>query len=1189
MNQEKSPQSVISQFSAETRCFECAGLSGSERAYFVSELYSEHRIPILCIVSSPKQGETFFNDLRFFLRLPDEDQEQPSDPVIWFPPYNILPFKQLSYHNETAAKRIRTLYRIISDKIPRIVIAPVSVLLQKLVPKRKISDYAELLMVGEDIQPDILVSKLIAGGYSRSVIVEEPGDFSVRGGIIDIFCPLYPEPLRIELFGDTVDSLRFFSAASQRTLSMIQEAVILPAREVILNAEDVKPLILRIREQGYAQELPAEKIREMADRISDQGTFPGIESLVSLIYPKPDTLFDYLPDNTLFVLMEPGELESAAETWQQQIAENYMTARGEGRLCVEPKSLYMDWAETKSVLEQKQTLTIKSLPPFRVSDKTPDSIFNSQSSILNFSVESNADIRDELKNIGDKEQPFLPLAKWITDKIISQYAVIAVCSTRSQSERLKSLLENYDIGVEVRGSGSEVRGQRFPRTPHPAPRTSVFAYTGQLSSGFVWQAASLAVITEAEIFGEKGRKRKLPARKVHTELLTFEELKQGDLVVHTEHGIGRYEGLVKLELNGTVADFLLIVYKDDDRLYVPVDRMGMVQKYMGVEGFEPVLDKMGGKSWDRVKSKVKKSVEKMAGELLNLYAARKVRDGHAYGQPDASFREFEAGFPYEETPDQFRAIEDVLADMQSSEPMDRLVCGDVGYGKTEVALRASLLAVNDGKQVAVLVPTTVLAEQHFAAFSSRFEQHPVVIRCLNRFRSLKEQREIIGDLKKGSADIVIGTHRLLQKDIDFKDLGLVILDEEQRFGVRHKEKLKKIRNTVDVLALTATPIPRTLHLSLMGIRDISIISTPPEHRRAIITYISEFDEAVISEAVRKELARKGQIFFVHNNTHTIGAMAERLRELIPEVRLGIAHGRMEEDELEKVMFRFMNHEIDMLVCTTIIESGIDIPSANTILINHADRFGLAQIYQLRGRVGRADEQAYAYLFIPNESALSRDARKRLKVLMEHSDLGAGFQIAMSDLKIRGGGTVLGASQSGHIAAVGYDMFLKLMEHAISELKGEPAADALEPEINVNMSAFIPESYISDIDQRLSAYRRLTKMNDLKEISEYKAELIDRFGPLPPEAANLLLKIMLRVLSIKAGVKKLDLSDHQAIFCFSEAHQKNPSAMADMILADPQHFEFTPDQVLKFRLEKRGGGSPLVQAKNLLKEIAQCVN
>ena len=521
--------------------------------------------------------------------------------------------------------------------------------------------------------------------------------------------------------------------------------------------------------------------------------------------------------------------------------------------------------------------------------------------------------------------------------------------------------------------------------------------------------------------------------------------------------------------------------------------------------------------------------------------------------------------------------------------MDRLVCGDVGYGKTEVALRAAFVVANAGKQVAVLVPTTVLAEQHYATFLSRFKRYPLEIACLSRFRSPKEQRAIINDLKNGKIDIVIGTHRLLQKDVCFKSLGLIVLDEEQRFGVRHKEQLKKIRSTVDVLALTATPIPRTLHMSLMGIRDISLIATPPEQRHAIITYICEPDDAIIVDAIRKELQRNGQLFFVHNNIHSIDTMAAKLQRLVPEVRLDIAHGRMEEKELEEVMLRFAARKIDMLVCTTIIESGLDIPSANTILINRADRFGLAQMYQLRGRVGRAEEQAYAYLFIPSESLIGKDAQKRLKVLMEHSDLGSGFQIAMNDLKIRGGGTILGASQSGHIAAVGYDMYLKLMEDAVSELKGETVLPELDPELNVTVSAFIPEDYMPDIDQRLLSYRQLSKMTELSELSDFKAGLIDRYGALPVEVSNLLLKMMLKILCFKAGVKKMELGDHGLMLQFSETHQSDPAGIIRMTAAHKKRFHLTPDGTFFAKIDKKSTAGLVGETKNILKEIIQHVN
>jgi len=615
----------------------------------------------------------------------------------------------------------------------------------------------------------------------------------------------------------------------------------------------------------------------------------------------------------------------------------------------------------------------------------------------------------------------------------------------------------------------------------------------------------------------------------------------------------------------------------------------MVQKYMGVDGVMPVIDKMGGKSWQRIRAKAKKSVEKIARDLLALYASRKVVEGYAFAPMDKYYQDFEAGFPYEETPDQIKTIDDVLNDMESTLPMDRLICGDVGYGKTEVALRAAFKAVNDGKQVAVLVPTTILAEQHFKTFSERFERYPVIIECLSRFRTRKQQQDILSRLKEGKADIVIGTHRLVQKDVMFKDLGLAVIDEEQRFGVKHKEKLKKMRKNVDVLSMTATPIPRTLHMSLMGVRDISTIQTPPGQRQAIISYISEFDPVIVTEAIRKEMDRKGQVFFVHNNINTIWNIAKYLKELVPEVRFAVAHGRLSESELEKAMLQFLNKEIDLLICTTIVESGLDIPNANTIIINRADRFGLAQIYQLRGRVGRSDEQAYAYLFISKEAVLTREAEKRLRVLMDHSGLGAGFQIAMNDLKIRGGGSALGVSQSGHIAAVGYDMFLKLMEETISGLKGETVVEKLEPEINVPMSVFIPESYIIDADQRLVAYRRLSKMTQLKDVADFKEELSDRYGKLPQEATNLLLKIMLKILSVQAGVKKLDITAKMLFLSFSELHLKRPFGVHDIVDKNKDLYEFLPNNRLKVRLQGNGIGMMIAQSRNILKEIAGYVN
>ena len=1145
---------------------ECFGLYGSDRALLITRLYEQLHSPMFIVAPSTRSAETLLADLRFFNRTYDV-------PIFLFPSYNILPFKLMAYHNETAARRIHALYQLLESPRPPIVVAAAKTLLQKVIPKQEIIHYAELLMAGEEIDRERLIEKLIAGGYTHAAIVEEPGDFCVRGGILDIYCPLYSDPMRIEFFADMAESIRFFSAASQRTTQSISEAVILPAREMIMYKALLPQMINRIRSRAAELEIPLTEIRTIVDSIRDGHRFAGVENLISLIYPQLDTVFDFLPDNALVISTSNEQLTEAVKVQENHIAKNYETACLTKNLCAEPASLYLSGSQIQTLISQCKPLIFKTL-------EVHASRTGNDAGALQFKavVEDNSDLSLKLKNYREKENLLKPLADWIDANRQNELTLILVCRTDTQAQRLQSLLTPYGFQFKTAPSFEKVKID---------PGT-VWLCLGQVSAGFVWLAESMALVTDAEIFGLRTHRKK-PLRPRHpSELLDLQDLKKGDLVVHTEHGIGRYAGLVKLQIDGLANDFLELVYKDGDKLYLPVDRMNRVHPYMGVEGVEPVIDKMGGNSWKRIKARVKRSAEKMAGELLKLYATRKIERGFAFSSIDNYFRDFEAGFEYEETADQVNAIENVLGDMYRSTPMDRLVCGDVGYGKTEVALRASFLATYNNKQVAVLVPTTILAEQHYATFCKRYERYPINIACLSRFRPVREQKQILTDLSAGKLDIVIGTHRLLQKDVTFKDLGLLVLDEEQRFGVRHKEKLKRLKHNVDVLALTATPIPRTLHMSLMGIRDISIISTPPEFRQSIITTVSEFDEELIKEAIRRELQRNGQIFFVHNNIQSIRKMARKLQQLVPEVRLDIAHGRMSENELEQTMYRFFNNEFDLLVCTTIIESGLDVSSANTIIVNRADRFGLAQIYQLRGRVGRSDEQAYAVLIIPPESILTSDARKRLKVLMEHSNLGSGFQIAMNDLKIRGGGTILGASQSGHIAAVGYDMFLKLMETAIAEIKGQPPIEPLDPEINVNLSAFLSESYIPDIDQRMAAYRRLARLSELQELADFKDELIDRYGKLPLEASNLLFKISLKILSKKAAVAKLDLSQRQMILQFSPMHLKNTQGLVGLIQSAPQRYEMTRGQVLNVKIANDAASRYTTNAKNILKEVIEHV-
>jgi transcription-repair coupling factor (superfamily II helicase) len=1150
---------------------ECTGGDSASVACLLARLAEKATISMIMVMPSIKACEVFADDFRFFSKNPA------MDPVI-FPSYHLLPFKHLAYHGEIAAERIRILYKLAAGDAPMIVLAPIEALLGRIIPKTVLCDRAELLIRGEEIDRDACIQSLLEGGYTQVTLVEEYGEYAIRGGILDVYSPLYPDPLRVEFFDDRVESLRFFSATDQRKLHEIEEAVIVPAREIVLDHFRMDMLKNNLRQLVRDSGLSISQADKLQERLANEGFFPGVESFIPLVYPVCDTLFDYVPAQTLWLLYNFQETEKQAIDRERHAVENYLASRADGRLCIPPEQLYQAWEKVSFEILTKCRLAFDVLGGYSNDSRIGASLS------FRLMVQDNTAVSSEIMMDKTRDNVLLPLVNWINEHLNAGFRTLLACHSSAQMLRLQALIAPYGIPVLC-----------LEQPDYDAlNEKTVCLCIGHLSGGFVWPDEALAVITEKEIFGPRVRQRKTGAKKadqgtVRTALIEFGDLKIGDLVVHVDHGIGIYSGMEKLTVERITNDFLVITYRDDDRLYIPVDRLTMIQKYMGVDGITPEIDKMGGKAWKRVQEKARKSAEKIAADLLDLYASRKILQGHSFGQSDAYFTDFEAGFPFEETQDQLKAIDDVLNDMESSLPMDRLICGDVGYGKTEVALRAAFKAVNDAKQVAVLVPTTLLAEQHYQTFVDRFSRYPVVIDCLNRFRSRKEQGNIIERLRTGKTDIVIGTHRLLQKDIGFKDLGLAVIDEEQRFGVKHKEKLKKIRTTVDVLSMTATPIPRTLHMSLMGVRDISIIQTPPEFRRAIMSYISEFDPAVVAEAIRKEIDRNGQIFFIHNNINTIWNMASYLKDLVPQVRLGVAHGRLDENALERVMLQFVNKDLDMLVCTTIVESGLDIPNANTIIINRADRFGLAQIYQLRGRVGRAEEQAYAYLFVPRGAALTRDAQKRLKVLMDYSDLGAGFQIAMNDLRIRGGGAALGIEQSGNIAAVGYDMFLELLEEAVSRMKGEAVVEALVPEINIPLSVYISETYIPDIDQRLLAYRRLAKMTELKEISDFKMELTDRYGPMPMEAGNLLIKIMLKVLCVKAGVKRCDITDTNLYLTFSGSHMGCPQGLVDFIRTDPKRYRFSSDQILRIGLESNGSGGYMAQARNILIEIAKYIN
>jgi transcription-repair coupling factor (superfamily II helicase) len=764
-----------------------------------------------------------------------------------------------------------------------------------------------------------------------------------------------------------------------------------------------------------------------------------------------------------------------------------------------------------------------------------------------------SDIRHETLAHG-REPTLAPLAErlksWQDDR------VFLVAPTQGDAVRLGELLSHYDLRIPLL---DEPVASLLARME--AKRAIV---RGHLNQGFRLPEARLVVMTFDEIFGTRKRQPSAATKSHPSHFLTsLSELKQNDFVVHLDHGIGIYRGLKFLKVAGVEGEFLHLEYEAGDRLYLPVDRINMVQKYIGGDGAQPALDRLGGTTWEKVKAKTRKSIFAMAEELVQLYAIREAREGNAFAPPDSLYKEFEAAFEFEETPDQLRAIDETLADMQKRKPMDRLVCGDVGYGKTEVAMRAAFLAVEGGRQVAVLAPTTILAQQHLQTFRQRFRNHPVRIEMISRFLTAKETQHVLEGLATGVVDIVIGTHRLLQKDVQFKDLGLVIIDEEHRFGVVHKERLKKLRQLVDVVSLTATPIPRTLHMSLVGIRDLSIIETPPLDRLAIQTYVTRYDERVIRDAILRELERGGQVFFLHNRVETIDRVAAKLIDLIPEAKMAVAHGQMPPKELEKVMLDFLENKTQVLVCSAIIESGLDFPNANTIIINRADKFGLAQLYQLRGRVGRSHRHAYAYLLIPGEKAITPDAERRLRALQELDGLGGGFKLALHDLEIRGAGNLLGEQQSGQITAIGFELYTEMMEQAVRELKGETVAPEVEPEIRLGIPAYFPEDYMPDANQRLFFYKRLASLREAREREELKEEIKDRFGPYGSAVENLFLVMELRRVLKEVLVQQISVSDGRVFLLFHPESPVKVEKLLQLIKEPRTRFRLAPDGRLSF--------------------------
>jgi len=1037
-------------------------LAGASKALLAAQIRRGTGRPLLIVTLGEESAEAMRGDLEVFL----------GEPVHLLAEHSAGPYEIKSPHTDVTAMRLETLAHLARSG-DGVVVASAAAL-QEQVPAPGVLKGALLeFAVGESLDLEAAAARLATLGYERAQAVEEVGDFAVRGGILDVYSLGGDHPIRIEIEYDEVASIREFDVHTQRSRSELQTALVLPRHELVLDPDRIERAI-----DTLTREDPAAG-QDLRDAFEAELHPAGLERLASRLEQDLGPAFRYFPPETVVLLEEPGLVRARTEDLWERAGAAHADLQSEFPHVSPPEALYLDPTAFEAATRRFFTV--------RLSDLTPDPGDAHPVRVRSAPPESfgrNLELwRRYLRNHLDRGVP-----------------VHLFCDNEGQRTRLRELLVEENIPVHLT--------------------------LGVLSAGFVLEDPPLAVLTDHEFFGRPRRRARRRRFRSGFGLKELRSLKPGSFVVHVEHGIGRFLGLTRLEVNGHQTDVLQILYQGNDKLYVPVDQLDLIQKYSSEEGKTPAVSRLGGTGWEKTKSKAKKAIREIAGELVRTYALRKSHPGHAFGPDTPWQRELEGSFPFEETPDQLTAVSAVKEDMETPVPMDRLICGDVGYGKTEVAVRAAFKAIQEGRQVAMLVPTTILAEQHFTTFRERFAGFPVRVDMLSRFRTAKEKTKALEELASGKLDMVIGTHALLGKKVRFKNLGLLVVDEEQRFGVTHKEKLKALRVNVDVITLTATPIPRTLNLSLLGVRDITVINTPPEGRMSVQTEIAEFDRDLIQEALLREADRGGQSFFVHNRVHSIQSMAAYVQKLCPQLTVGIAHGQLPERALEKVMHDFIERRIDVLVATMIIENGLDIPSVNTMVVNRADAFGLSQLYQLRGRVGRSVQKAFCTFLVPSHRVLTETAMKRLRAIAEFDELGSGFALAMRDLEIRGSGNILGAEQSGHIVSVGFEMYCRLVEEAVRELRGLPLEDRPEPRLTTDADAYLPDEYVADAEEKVGFYKRLADAGDLEDVVELANELEDRFGRLAPEAAALFALRRIRILGGRVGAASISLRNNK---------------------------------------------------------------
>ena len=1077
------------------------GITEAARPYVAAALAITLKQPLLVVVSGETEASQMADALKVFV-------PNPSD-VFSLPDRDALPYERLIGDALTTQQRMQALIAMVERERTPIVVCSARTLTQPVIPPQELSAALFRLQPGQEVDLTMMLEHLYNLGYEPTPEVEEPGQFSHRGGIIDLFPPTLPRPVRVEFFGDEIESLRTFDQETQRSLNPLNICIVGPAREAIPVRGPAAVKELAQLDSNILHRDAEERWKHDLEELGKGRSFDDIAFYLPYLHDQA-TILDYLPRNGLLIMDNPGIIQNRISELELQGQEIKERLERERENPAHLRDAYVRWSLLEPQIQQRRQLRFADILSTAESDFEfhqhggTENLMPPYSSANSYGGRLRAFVQDCRKALDNRER-----------------VVIVTMQARRMAEVLsdESILREATIHVSP--------GTNINQLPEAGTLTLI---QGQLLEGWQSRLLAIAVYTDTEIFGWSKR-RGVQRRKPITPSSFLAEVNPGDYVVHQEHGIGRFEGLVKLNLTGVEREYLLIHYSGTDKLYIPTDQLDRVTRFIGTGDSVPALSKLGTTEWTRAKSRVKENVQEIARDLLQLYSAREAEPGHAF-PPDSEqpwLQELEDAFPYEETPDQARAIEEVKADMERPRPMDRLVCGDVGYGKTEVALRAAFKAVLDQRQVAILVPTTVLALQHYNTFKERLKAYPVRVELLSRFRSEKEQKQTLEDLALGKVDIVIGTHRLLQKDVVFLNLGLLIVDEEQRFGVVHKERLKQLRSEIDVLTMTATPIPRTLHMSLVNLRDMSVIETPPQERLPIRTTIREYDDRLIREAILREIDRGGQVFFVHNRVQGIQIIAQKLQRLIPEARIMVGHGQMNEEQLERVMIGFSNGDYDVLVSTTIIENGLDIPNANTIIVNNAAFFGLSQLYQLRGRVGRATHQAYAYFFYGKNAKLTPIQEKRLRAIFEATELGAGFRIAMKDLEIRGAGNLLGAEQSGFMNTVGFDLYCKLLAEAIQELQGKQIeVGASSASVDLPLDSYLPDDYIGDRTLKVNFYQRLASLKQPEQVEAMAAEMSDRFGPLPLPAQNLLSLVRLKVEATQLGFESIAIKDNEFV-------------------------------------------------------------